>query len=158
MGIGGIMGGASSEIGPSTTEVLLEAAYFTPMAIARTSKRLGLRTEASARFERGCDPWGIEPAVRRFCQLLAETRARPPRWRRACSTSGATCPSRSSSGFPSSGCTARSGCRSEPSEVARLLEPIGFSVLEDAAGHRSASRCRRTGPTYAPSPTGWTTS
>ncbi len=57
----------------STTEVLLEAAYFTPMAIARTSKRLGLRTEASARFERGCDPWAIEPSVQRFCQLLAES-------------------------------------------------------------------------------------
>ena len=67
------MGGASSEIAETTTEVLLEAAYFTPMAIARTSKRLGLRTEASARFERGVDPWVIEPSVRRFCQLLAES-------------------------------------------------------------------------------------
>ena len=73
VGIGGIMGGASSEIAETTTEVLLEAAYFTPMAIARTSKRLGLRTEASARFERGVDPWVIEPSVRRFCQLLAES-------------------------------------------------------------------------------------
>ena len=73
VGIGGIMGGASSEIADGTTEVLLEAAYFTPMAIARTSKRLGLRTEASARFERGCDPWGIETSVARFCQLLGES-------------------------------------------------------------------------------------
>jgi phenylalanyl-tRNA synthetase beta chain len=73
VGIGGIMGGASSEIADGTTDVLLEAAYFTPMAIARTSKRLGLRTEASARFERGCDPWGIETAVARFCQLLGES-------------------------------------------------------------------------------------
>jgi phenylalanyl-tRNA synthetase beta chain len=73
VGIAGIMGGASSEIAPGTTEVLLEAAYFAPMAIARTSKRLGLRTEASARFERGCDPWAIETAVARFCQLLGES-------------------------------------------------------------------------------------
>ncbi|MGH9181235.1 MAG: phenylalanine--tRNA ligase subunit beta, partial [Acidimicrobiales bacterium] len=70
VGIGGIMGGASSEISPSTTTVLLEAAYFTPMVIARTAKRLGLRTEASARFERGCDPLGIERATDRLCQLL----------------------------------------------------------------------------------------
>ena len=70
VGIGGIMGGASSEISATTRRVLLEAAYFTPMAIARTSKRLGLRTEASARFERGCDPAGIEAAVARFCSLL----------------------------------------------------------------------------------------
>ena len=73
IGIAGIMGGASSEISESTTEVLLEAAYFAPMAIARTSKRLGLRTEASARFERGCDPGAIGAAVNRFCQLLGES-------------------------------------------------------------------------------------
>jgi phenylalanyl-tRNA synthetase beta chain len=70
VGIAGIMGGESSEIRPSTTRVLLEAAYFAPMAIARTSKRLGLRSEASARFERGCDPEGIDRSVARFCDLL----------------------------------------------------------------------------------------
>jgi phenylalanyl-tRNA synthetase beta chain len=73
VGIGGIMGGATSEIGAGTTRVLLEAAYFVPMAIARTSKRLNLRTEASARFERGCDPAGIDRAAARFCELLALT-------------------------------------------------------------------------------------
>jgi phenylalanyl-tRNA synthetase beta chain len=73
VGIGGVMGGASSEIGPSSTRVLLEAAYFDPMAIARTSKRLALRTEASSRFERGCDPAGIDRAAARFCQILALT-------------------------------------------------------------------------------------
>ena len=73
VGIGGIMGGASSEIDPTTTRVLLESAYFVPMAIARTSKRLTLRTEASARFERGCDPAGIDRAAERFCALLALT-------------------------------------------------------------------------------------
>jgi phenylalanyl-tRNA synthetase beta chain len=73
VGIGGIMGGASSEIGSGTTRVLLETAYFDPMAIARTSKRLALRTEASARYERGCDPAGIDRAADRFCQLLALT-------------------------------------------------------------------------------------
>ncbi len=73
VGVAGIMGGASSEISGATTEVLLEAAYFTPMAIAQTSKRLGLRTEASARFERGCDPWGIDAAVNRFVELVAES-------------------------------------------------------------------------------------
>jgi phenylalanyl-tRNA synthetase beta chain len=71
--IGGVMGGASSEIGPESSRVLLEAAYFVPMAIARTSKRLGLRTEASARFERGCDPAGIDRASERFCELLGLT-------------------------------------------------------------------------------------
>jgi phenylalanyl-tRNA synthetase beta chain len=70
VGIGGIMGGASSEISDATTTVLLEAAYFDPMAIARSSKRLGLRTEASARFERGCDPEIIPTAGEHFASLL----------------------------------------------------------------------------------------
>jgi len=71
IGVAGIMGGATSEISPTTSRVLLEAAYFAPMAIARTSKRLGLRSEASARFERGCDPWGIDGAAARLVELLA---------------------------------------------------------------------------------------
>ena len=73
MGIAGVMGGASSEIDRHDARVLLEAAYFVPMAIARTSKRLAVRTEASARFERGCDPAGIDRAAARFCELLALT-------------------------------------------------------------------------------------
>ncbi|HVM07152.1 MAG TPA: phenylalanine--tRNA ligase subunit beta [Acidimicrobiales bacterium] len=70
VGIGGIMGGASSEIDDATTNVLLEAANFDRMTIARTSKRLSLRTEASARFERGVDPEVIDLAVARFCELI----------------------------------------------------------------------------------------
>jgi phenylalanyl-tRNA synthetase beta chain len=73
IGIGGVMGGATSEISPGTSRVLLEAAYFAPMAVARTSKRLNLRSEASARFERGCDPEGIDRAALRLCELLGAT-------------------------------------------------------------------------------------
>ncbi len=73
VGLGGIFGGTSSEISGATTRVLLEAAYFDPMAIARTSKSQKLRTEASARFERGCDPLGIDRATDRFCELLVQS-------------------------------------------------------------------------------------
>jgi phenylalanyl-tRNA synthetase beta chain len=73
IGIGGIMGGATTEISSATSRVLLEAAYFTPMVIARTAKRLNLRSEASARFERGCDPAGIDRAALRLCELLGAT-------------------------------------------------------------------------------------
>src|SRR5947209_18439384 len=66
------MGGASSEIADTTTSVLLETAYFEPMAIARTARRLGLRTEASARFERGVDYGGIDRAVARSIALVGE--------------------------------------------------------------------------------------
>lgn len=68
--LAGIMGGGDSEVGPRTTTVLLEAAYFEPMGIARTSKRLGLRSESSHRFERGIDPDGVAVAAARACGLL----------------------------------------------------------------------------------------
>jgi phenylalanyl-tRNA synthetase beta chain len=70
IGIAGIMGGASTEISDATRDVLLEMAWFQPMAIAKTSRRLGVRSEASARFEKGCDPWVIERAAARFVELL----------------------------------------------------------------------------------------
>jgi len=71
VGVAGIMGGASSEISDSTTRVLVESAHFDSMAIARTAKRLGLRTEASVRFERGADPEAASMAAERVCALIA---------------------------------------------------------------------------------------
>jgi phenylalanyl-tRNA synthetase beta chain len=76
VGIAGIMGGADTEIDATTTEVLLEMAWFLPIAIAKTSRRLRLRSEASARFEKGTDPGVIELAHARFAELLAPTGAR----------------------------------------------------------------------------------
>ncbi len=75
IGIAGIMGGASTEVDDTTTEVLLEAADFDPLTISWTSKRLALRSEASARFEKGIDAGGIDRAVARFVELLRETGA-----------------------------------------------------------------------------------
>ncbi len=69
--LGGVMGGADSEVSASTTAVLLEAATFDPRAVRRTSKRLGLRSEASHRFERGVDAEGIAHASRRAAAMLA---------------------------------------------------------------------------------------
>jgi phenylalanyl-tRNA synthetase beta chain len=73
LGLAGIMGGASSEISATTTDVLLEAAYFDPMSVARSSKRHGLRSEASNRFERGVDPELALRAAARFVAILAES-------------------------------------------------------------------------------------
>jgi phenylalanyl-tRNA synthetase beta chain len=73
IGLAGIMGGESSEIRETTTSVLLELAFFDPMTIARTSKRLGLRSEASHRFERGVHFQGRREAGARFVALLHET-------------------------------------------------------------------------------------
>jgi phenylalanyl-tRNA synthetase beta chain len=75
-GLAGVMGGAHSEIDETTTDVLLEMAWFHPIGIVKSSRRHKLRSEASARFEKGTDPEVIDLAMRRFAQLLAPTGAR----------------------------------------------------------------------------------
>jgi phenylalanyl-tRNA synthetase beta chain len=70
--IAGIMGGGTSEVSPSTTEILLESAYFERMGVARTSKRLRLRSESSARFERGIDPNAVAANAERSMALFAD--------------------------------------------------------------------------------------
>ena len=70
--IAGVMGGLNSEISLSTTRVLLESAYFDPVSVRRTSKKLGLSTEASYRFERGADWENTVPAIARTCVLIEQ--------------------------------------------------------------------------------------
>ncbi|MBT0653044.1 phenylalanine--tRNA ligase subunit beta [Geomobilimonas luticola] len=70
--LAGIMGGENSEIKDTTTNILLESAYFNPTAIRLTSKRLGLHTESSHRFERGADIAILTRALDRAAALIAE--------------------------------------------------------------------------------------
>jgi len=77
-GIAGIMGGAAAEVSETTTEILLESAFFEASGIARTSKRLGLRSEASARFERGVDPNNAGSGAARALELLVEVAGAVP--------------------------------------------------------------------------------
>jgi phenylalanyl-tRNA synthetase beta chain len=70
--IAGVMGGAESEIRPTTTDVLIESAYFDPLAVRRTVRRLGLKTEASHRFERGADRAMARTALDRVAALILE--------------------------------------------------------------------------------------
>ncbi len=69
--VAGVMGGLNSEISENTTRVLIESACFDPASTRRTSKRLGLATEASHRFERGVDPGGTVRAANRAVELMA---------------------------------------------------------------------------------------
>jgi phenylalanyl-tRNA synthetase beta chain len=131
VGIAGVMGGASSEISGATTEVLLEAAYFAPMVIARTSKRLNLRTEASARFERGCDPWGIGPSVHRFCQLLAESVPGLKVANGMLDVRGEV-PEPFPVSVPVARVRRQLGVELDQARIATLIEPIGFTVLGGA--------------------------
>ena len=133
IGIAGVMGGASTEIGDETVRVLLEAAYFDSTAIARTAKRLALRTEASARFERGCDPGGIDLAVARLAEILAGSvpglQIAPGRIdRRGVVPGPIEVPVRTAR------VNAILGTELDDAAVAAYLEPIGFACASQAPG------------------------
>jgi phenylalanyl-tRNA synthetase beta chain len=150
--IAGIVGGASSEIGPATTRVLLEAAYFDPMAVARTSKRLGLRTEASARFERGCDPAVIDIAGDRFCELLALTAGEAMRVAPGVLDVRGEVPVPLELPVRPARIGELLGAEFTGDEVAQLLEPLGIDTEPVAGGEASGEDAilRVTVPTYRP--------
>ncbi|HVM53508.1 MAG TPA: phenylalanine--tRNA ligase subunit beta [Acidimicrobiales bacterium] len=125
VGIAGVMGGASSEIGDDTTEVLLEAAWWKPIAIARTSKRLNLRSEASARFEKGTDWTMIDLAVRRFAQLLGAVPAGPA------VDVGGQLPDRAPVRLRVDRVNDLLGTSLAREAIAAYLDPIGFAATPD---------------------------
>jgi phenylalanyl-tRNA synthetase beta chain len=70
--IGGVMGGASTEISERTKDVLIEAAEFNPISIRNTARQLNLHSDSSYRFERTVDPEGVDWASRRCCELILD--------------------------------------------------------------------------------------
>jgi len=72
VGIGGVMGGGSSEVSPTTTKLLLECAHFNPSRVRPTARRLGLITEASQRFARGTDPNGCAEVARHLAATVMQ--------------------------------------------------------------------------------------
>lgn len=72
MCLAGVFGGADSGISETTKDIFLEIAYFNPVTIRKTSKRHTLKTDASFRYERGCDPLALEYAAKRAVLLLQE--------------------------------------------------------------------------------------
>ena len=71
--VAGIMGGADAGVDSTTTDIVLEAAYFRPQSVRWTGKRLGLGSDSSYRFERGVDPHGTLEAAQRAIDLILET-------------------------------------------------------------------------------------
>lgn len=129
IGVGGVMGGLHTEITDSTTTVAFEAAWFQSLPIMQTAARLGLRSEASARYERGVDPYITHTAIARFVELLRET---CPDLVVHPSTVDATGP-----GLPPQGrsCEVRIGQVNRvlgtslaADDLPRILDPIGFRV------------------------------
>ncbi|NLN17628.1 MAG: phenylalanine--tRNA ligase subunit beta [Firmicutes bacterium] len=124
--IAGVMGSAHSEVDEGTTTVLLESANFNPVSIRRTSQRLGLRSEASSRFEKGLDPNGTLWAINRAAQLMQElagAQVAPgvvdiyPKVRLPLAIQ--LCPKRTNDIL---------GTSIEPGEMARLLEKLTMEV------------------------------
>ena len=134
VGIAGIMGGASTEIGDATVSVALEMAWWDPQAISTSSRRLGLRSEASARFERGADPEAADLAMRRFAELLSEAGATLAPG--AVDVRGEV-PDRSPVRVRTDRVNALLGTDLSRDEIAGLLQPIGFTA-EPAFGDSSS--------------------
>jgi phenylalanyl-tRNA synthetase beta chain len=128
--IGGVMGGANTEVSAATKLIVLESAYFEPTSVRRTSKRLGLKTEASIRFERGGDidlpPSGIARAAELFLRIGAGAPVSPtidryplPRQRRMIE-------------LRSSRIARLLGQEVPEADVPRFLRPLGFDVARSA--------------------------
>jgi phenylalanyl-tRNA synthetase beta chain len=124
--IGGVMGGASSEIDGTTRVMVLESAYFKPASVRRTSKRLGLKTEASTRFERGADVNAAPAAIERAAALLQQIGAAQPLGPMI---------DKYPAPRPALTLTLRAsriervlGMRVPDADVPKILEPLGFEV------------------------------
>lgn len=89
VGVAGIMGGSNTAVSATTTNVLFESAYFSPSVIVGRARRLGLRTDAATRFERGVDPTGQQRALERATALLLAIAGGRPG---ACQVAGAGVP------------------------------------------------------------------
>lgn len=124
--LAGVMGGATTEISDTTTDVLLELAWWDPPTISRTVKRLNLVSEASNRFRRGVD-WGenVERAMARFIQLATELGIRPVR---GCLDVAGHTPDRSRIAVRCSKVNSLLGTELSPSTMAQYLSSIGFGA------------------------------
>ena len=132
IGLAGIMGGEHTEIGPTTSTVALEFAWFEPIGIASSVNRTALRSDASARWERGVDPYGIDTAIARFVGLLGETCPGLVVHAGAVDARAESLPSQSRhTRVRVSQVNRIIGVDFSGAEVAGLLDPIGFTVTGD---------------------------
>jgi phenylalanyl-tRNA synthetase beta chain len=143
VGVGGIMGGADAEIADDTERVLLEAAWFSPMAIARTGKRLGLHSEARVRFERGVDPEIAPHAIDRFVELLTAVpgASKVRRGPTVDVVDRASLPSRATVAVRAERVNQILGTELSGLDISALIEPIGFeAAVADKEEQQGSSR------------------
>lgn len=128
IGLAGVMGGASSELSASTTSVVIEAAHFAALPLARTSRRHRLTSEASRRFERGVDPAATYAAAHRAAALLVELAGGTLR---AAETVQGAVPAAPSLTLDVALPGQVLGVDLEPDRVVELLETVGVTVAAE---------------------------
>ncbi|EMD83415.1 phenylalanine--tRNA ligase subunit beta [Pacificimonas flava] len=138
--IGGIMGGEDSSVTETTTDILIECAYFDPVSIAKTGRALNLNSDARARFERGVDPGFLHGGMALATQMIGEIcggeasrvvhAGHAPEDRRLVSYDPALCASLSGVDIPAA-------------EQARILSRLGFEVEEAATWQVAVPTWRR---------------
>lgn len=134
IGLAAVMGGQDTEISERTTAVALEMAWFEPHGVMRTAQRHGLRSEASARFERGVDPFGIDEAVARFVELLQLTCPNLVVHGGAVDARSEHLPRPTTVVVRPSRVSAVLGTSFSAADIIRLVGPIGFSATPSADG------------------------
>jgi phenylalanyl-tRNA synthetase beta chain len=123
--IGGIMGGEDSGVSESTTDVMLEVAYFTPERIARTGQALGLASDARSRFERGVDPAFLDEALAIITGLIVDICGGEPS---AAVHAGEPPVEKRTISFDFRRTKALAGVGVPEAQQAQILESLGFEV------------------------------
>jgi phenylalanyl-tRNA synthetase beta chain len=126
--IGGIMGGEHSGVSETTTDVLIECAYFDPEHIARTGQKLALTSDARQRFERGVDPAFLEDGLAIATKLVLDHCGGTPG---AITRSGAAPVAPRNIAYDTQYCQQLGGVDVAPEEQRNILERLGFSVSDD---------------------------
>jgi phenylalanyl-tRNA synthetase beta chain len=131
--LAGVMGGAASEVTSSTRTIVFESAWFDPASVRRTSRRLGLSTEASYRFERGADIEAASRALARACALMEQIGAGTVRRPWIDARAAAAPPRRAH--LEASRVDQMLGVSVEDADIDRILTGLGFGVESRSPGH-----------------------
>jgi phenylalanyl-tRNA synthetase beta chain len=127
VGIAGVMGGLNSEVSAATRRIVLESANFQPAAIRRTSIRLGLRTDASIRFEKDLPKSFMITAIARFLRLCQEA-GQPPELRSRLTSAGAAQDAPAIISMDADFISRRVGEDIPGPQLREILEALGFTV------------------------------
>jgi phenylalanyl-tRNA synthetase beta chain len=126
--IGGIMGGQHSGVSDTTTDVLIECAYFTPEHIARTGQKLALTSDARQRFERGVDPAFLDDGLAIATKLVLEHAGGTPS---VVARAGKPPVAPRNISYDTGHCLALGGVDVAPDKQREILESLGFGVSDD---------------------------